>query len=86
MEVLEALLSSAFFLCFFVLSKKKPIHGDRKKREPGGLLLSPLGTIVAVMMLNFRVRYGYGCVHHAIATRFSEKTLKPDTINPIAPT
>ena len=34
------------------------------------LAIVALSTIVAVMMLNFCVRYGYRCVHHAIATRF----------------
>ena len=42
------------------------------------MLLSHVCTIVAVMMLNFRVRDGYGCVHHAIATRSSRDPSKPD--------
>ena len=41
------------------------------KKRTGSLLLSHLGTIFAVMMLNFCVRYGNRCVHHAIATRSS---------------
>ena len=40
------------------------------------MLLLRSRTIVAVMMLNFCVRDGYRCVHHAIATRSSENTLK----------
>ena len=38
----------------------------------GSLLLLHLRTIFAVMMLNFCVRYGYRCFHHAIATGSSE--------------
>ena len=34
----------------------------------GSVLLSPLLTIVDAVMLNFRVRHGNGCLHHAIAT------------------
>ena len=49
------------------------------KKGPGSLLLSRLHTIVAVMMLNFRVRDGNGCVHHAIAARSSRDPSKPDT-------
>ena len=49
------------------------------KLRPGSLLLSRLHTIVAVMMLNFRVRDGNGCVHHAIAARSSRDPSKPDT-------
>ena len=49
------------------------------KKGPGSLLLSRLHTIVAVMMLNFRVRDGNGCVHHAIAARSSRNPSKPDT-------
>ena len=49
------------------------------KLRPGSLLLSRLRTIVAVMMLNFRVRDGNGCVHHAIAARSSRDPSKPDT-------
>ena len=45
----------------------------RQKKGTGSLLLWPLRTIVAVMMLNFCVRYGYRCVHHAIATRSFEQ-------------
>ena len=50
-----------------------------KQKGPGSLLLSRLHTIVAVMMLNFRVRDGNGCVHHAIAARSSRDPSKPDT-------
>ena len=49
------------------------------KLRPGSLLLSRLHTIVAVMMLNFRVRDGNGCVHHDIAARSSRDPSKPDT-------
>ena len=42
------------------------------------MLLSRLHTIVAVMMLNFRVRDGNGCVHHAIAAD-PRGSSKPDT-------
>ena len=38
----------------------------------GSVLLSQLPTIFAAMMLNFCVRHGYRCVHHAFATRSSE--------------
>ena len=38
-------------------------------RRTGSLLLSQSLTIFAVMMLNFCVRHGYRCFHHAIATR-----------------
>ena len=37
----------------------------------GSVLLSRLPTIFAAMMLNFCVRYGYRCVHHAFTTRSS---------------
>ena len=47
--------------------KKKDILSDI--RRTGSLLLLQFPTIVAVMMLNFCVRYGNRCVHHAIATR-----------------
>ena len=36
-------------------------------------------TIFAAMMLNFCVRNGYRCVHHAIAARSSRDHSKPDT-------
>ena len=58
--------------------QKSPPVG-RHKKGPGSLLLSRLHTIVAVMMLNFRVRDGNGCVHHAIAARSSRDPSKPDT-------
>ena len=59
--------------------QKSPPGGRHKKKGPGSLLLSRLHTIVAVMMLNFRVRDGNGCVHHAIAARSSRDPSKPDT-------
>ena len=58
---------------------KKALHVEGIKKGPGSLLLSRLHTIVAVMMLNFRVRDGNGCVHHAIAARSSRDPSKPDT-------
>ena len=48
--------------------QKKGISTDIPERT-GSLLFSQLPTIFAVMMLNFCVRYGYRCVHHAITTR-----------------
>ena len=62
------------FLC-----NKKALLSEGIKKGPGSLLLSHLHTIVAVMMLNFRVRDGNGCVHHAIAARSSRDPSKPDT-------
>ena len=41
------------------------------KKRTGSSLLLHRSTIVAVMMLNFCVRYGNRCVHHAITTRSS---------------
>ena len=38
-------------------------------------------TIFAAMMLNFCVRYGYRCVHHAIITRSSLSSILQDTQN-----
>ena len=58
---------------------KKALLKEGIKKGPGSLLLSRLHTIVAVMMLNFRVRDGNGCVHHAIAARSSRDPSKPDT-------
>ena len=58
---------------------KKALLSEGIKKGPGSLLLSRLHTIVAVMMLNFRVRDGNGCVHHAIAARSSRDPSKPDT-------
>ena len=40
-------------------------------------------TIFAAMMLNFCVRYGYRCVHHAIITRSSLSSILQDTQNQI---
>ena len=60
-------------------SIKKDLLAEGIKKGPGSLLLSRLHTIVAVMMLNFRVRDGNGCVHHAIAARSSRDPSKPDT-------
>ena len=60
-------------------SNKKALLAEGIKKGPGSLLLSRLHTIVAVMMLNFRVRDGNGCVHHAIAARSSRDPSKPDT-------
>ena len=60
-------------------SNKKALLKEGIKKGPGSLLLSRLHTIVAVMMLNFRVRDGNGCVHHAIAARSSRDPSKPDT-------
>ena len=60
-------------------NKKSPPTGRHKQKGPSSLLLSRLHTIVAVMMLNFRVRDGNGCVHHAIAARSSRDPSKPDT-------
>ena len=60
--------SSSFvkpFFTFFYLF----LFFSKIKKRTGSLLLSHRSTIVAVMMLNFCVRYGYRCVHHAIATR-----------------
>ena len=62
--------SSSFvkpFFTFFYLF----LFFSKIKKRTGSLLLSHRSTIVAVMMLNFCVRYGYRCVHHAIATRSS---------------
>ena len=63
----------------FLQSTKKALLKEGIKKGPGSLLLSRLHTIVAVMMLNFRVRDGNGCVHHAIAARSSRDPSKPDT-------
>ena len=41
-----------------------------KKEGTGNVLFSHRSTIFAAMMLNFCVRYGYRCVHHAVITRF----------------
>lgn len=46
----------------------KNIWSQNKKRT-GSLLLSHRSTIVAVMMLNFCVRYGYRCDPASIITR-----------------
>ena len=63
----------------FLQDMKKALLTEGIKKGPGSLLLSRLHTIVAVMMLNFRVRDGNGCVHHAIAARSSRDPSKPDT-------
>lgn len=47
----------------------------------GSVLLSPFLTIVDAVMLNFRVRHGYGCLHHAIATGSQDLPWKPHTIS-----
>ena len=60
-------------------TNKKALLSEGIKKGPGSLLLSRLHTIVAVMILNFRVRDGNGCVHHAIAARSSRDPSKPDT-------
>ena len=60
-------------------STKKALWKEGIKKGPGSLLLSRLHTIVAVMMLNFRVRDGNGCVHHANAARSSRDPSKPDS-------
>ena len=60
--------SSSFvkpFFTFFYLF----LFFSKIKKRTGSLLLSHRSTIVAVMMLNFCVRDGYRCFHHAIATR-----------------
>ena len=59
----------------FVKLKKAP-KGQKKRNWQRAIFAQC--TIVAAMMLNFCVRYGYRCVHHAIATRsFSvSRTLK----------
>ena len=45
----------------------------------GSSLLLRLRTIVATMMLNFCVRYGYRCLHHAFTTASSlSLTLKTE--------
>ncbi len=41
---------------------------------PGNVLLSHKRTTIGAEVLNFRVRYGNGCVHFAIITRRSFKT------------
>ena len=66
-------------LVVLFLCNKKALLWEGIKKGPGSLLLSRLHTIVAVMMLNFRVRDGNGCVHHAIAARSSRDPSKPDT-------
>ena len=38
-------------------------------------------AILAAEMLNFCVRYGYRCVHHAIITRSSLSSILQDTQN-----
>ena len=48
--------------------EKKGGDKDNLLIKTGNLLLSHLRTIFAVMMLNFCVRYGYRCLHHAIIT------------------
>ena len=58
-----------FFLDFLLNTKKGHQRGIQNKKRTGSLLFSHRSTIFAVMMLNFCVRYGYRCVHHAIATR-----------------
>ena len=69
----------ALMISTFLQSAKKALLKEGIKKGPGSLLLSRLHTIVAVMMLNFRVRDGNGCVHHAIAARSSRDPSKPDT-------
>ena len=54
-------------IVIFNVRHKKRISKDIQIRT-GSLLLSRMTTIVAVMMLNFCVRYGYRCLHHAITT------------------
>ena len=66
-------------LVVLFLCNKKALLSEGIKKGPVSLLLSRLHTIVAVMMLNFRVRDGNGCVHHAIAARSSRDPSKPDT-------
>ena len=74
-----ALRSHLFWIVIYgwlILDKKKDTKGiQRNKKRTGSLLLSHRSTIFAVMMLNFCVRYGYRCVHHAIATRSSLSNL-----------
>ena len=69
---------------------RHPVYGTMIKTKKdtqqgigrtGSLLLLRGCTIVAVMMLNFCVRDGYRCVHHAIATRSLRILSKPDTIS-----
>ena len=43
-------------------------HLSRDASLTGSLLLSPFLTIVAAVMLNFCVRDGYRCLHHAVTT------------------
>ena len=74
--------SSSFvkpFFTFFYLF----LFFSKIKKRTGSLLLSHRSTIVAVMMLNFCVRYGYRCVHHAIITRSSLSSILQDTQNQI---
>ena len=69
-----ALMNSFISLDFINKDIRKMIIKNNKRypkgyQSPGSLLFSHCSTIVAVMMLNFCVRYGYRCVHLAIATR-----------------
>ena len=63
------------FWWFSFYMEKKRIKKGKETEElnlpewTGSVLLSQLPTIFAAMMLNFCVRHGYRCVHHAFATR-----------------
>ena len=51
-------------------------HLSRDASLTGSLLLSPFLTIVAAVMLNFCVRDGYRCLHHAVTTGFEGRSFK----------
>ena len=58
------------------------INKKRKKKNWQRAIFAQR-TIFAAMMLNFCVRYGYRCVHHAIITRSSLSSILQDTQNQI---
>ena len=65
---------SIFYIIVFVLVYFYPLFYfavtmKRRQKKNWQLAIFAQRTIVAVMMLNFCVRYGNRCVHHAIATR-----------------
>ena len=59
----------------------KQYHKKKDKKKNWQRAIFAQCTIFAAMMLNFCVRYGYRCVHHAIITRSSLSSILQDTQN-----
>ena len=64
---------------FSIQNKKEREQNDYSLTWTGSVLFSQLPTIFAAVMLNFCVRHGYRCFHHAFTTRsLRARTLKTE--------